>query len=135
MATKKKKTTKRKTSVEKPYNNGTLTESQFWGKIRSALRNAFRYWKPMMVALENSSRPYKGVNKRQKKEYQCAECKEWFKRTEVQIDHIIPVGSLKGYKDIEVFIKNLTVEDPKAYQILCKPHHLDKTLIERKNKK
>jgi len=33
-----------------------------------------------MKALENASRAYTGPNKRQKKEYQCAKCKEWFLR-------------------------------------------------------
>lgn len=130
----KKKTTK-KTSVPRTRNAGTLTESQYWGKIRSALRNAFRYWKPMTLALEKASRPSKSANKRIKKEYQCAECKEWFKRADVQIDHIIPCGSLRNFNDIPAFIENLTIENPKAYQILCKPHHLIKTKEEKLAKK
>lgn len=130
----KKKTTKRKSTVPKTRNAGTLTESQFWSKIRSALRSTFRFWKPMTIALENASRPYKGANKRIKKEYQCAHCKEWFQRKDVEIDHKTPCGSLKGYEDIQKFIENLTVEDPNAYQILCKPHHKEKTMLERKSR-
>jgi len=130
----KKKINKRKSTVEKTRNAGTLTESQFWSKIRSALRSAFRFWKPMSIALERASRPYKGTNKRVKKEYQCAICKEWFQRKNVEIDHIVPCGSLKNYEDIKTFIENLTVEDPNAYQILCKTHHKEKTLQERRNK-
>jgi hypothetical protein len=60
----------KKIIAERTRNAGTLTESQYWSKIRSALRNAFRYWKPMMITLEAASRPYRGANKRQKKEYQ-----------------------------------------------------------------
>lgn len=129
-----KKTVKRESKVPKTRNANTLTESQYWGKIRSALRSAFRFWKPMMIALEKASRPYTGTNKRIKKEYQCAHCKEWFQRKDVEIDHSIPCGSLKGFDDIQGFIERLTVEDPNAFQILCKPHHKEKTLSERKNK-
>lgn len=122
-------------AVLKTRNNGTITESAYWGKIRSALRKCFQYWKPMMVCLNDASRTYKGDNKRQKKEYVCASCRNWFKRTEVQIDHIVPVGSLRCFEDIEPFIKRLTEEDSKAYQVLCKNCHIDKTNKERKHNK
>ena len=121
--------------TEKPRNAGTMTESQYWGKIRSALRKSFQYWKPMQKALENASRKYTGPNKLQKKEYQCAHCKEWFKRTEVQIDHIVECGSLRSFEDIEGFLTRLTPEDPEAFDVLCKPCHLVKSKIERDKKK
>lgn len=121
--------------VTKSRNNGTMTESQYWGKVRSILRKGFMYWKPMSVALEKASRPYKGSNKRQKKEYKCAKCNKWFKRTEVDIDHIIEVGSLKNSKDLAQFLENLTPEDPKRFQILCKPCHKQKTNDSRKSRK
>lgn len=124
---------KRVNRVERTRNANTLTESQYWGKIRSALRNAFKFWKPMQMALEKASRPYNGTNKKQKKEYQCAACKKWFPRTGVEIDHIIGCGSLRSYEDIEPFIKRLTVEDVNAYQVLCVEHHREKTLKERQD--
>ena len=133
MAKKKTKTTK-KSIVPKTRNAGTLTESQFWGLIRSALRSKFRYWKPMQLALDKASRPNQSSNKRLKKEYQCAKCKKWFKRDDVQIDHVIPCGSLKNYDDIQGFIERLTIEDPKGFQILCKEDHKEKTNSERKKK-
>ena len=129
----KKKKTKRQL-VPRTRNAETLTESQYWGKIRSALRNAFRYWKPMTIAVEEASRKYEGEDKRQKKEYQCNKCKKWFKRKEVNADHIIPCGSLRSYEDIEPFIKALTPEDPNRFQVLCKPCHQKKSNEERKNK-
>ena len=132
--TKKKTKTTKKSKVPKTRNAGTLTESQFWGLIRSALRSKFRYWKPMQLALDKTSRPNQSSNKRLKKEYQCAKCQKWFKRADVQIDHIIPCGSLKSYDDIQGFIERLTIEDPKGFQILCKEDHKEKTNSERKKK-
>ncbi len=114
---------------------GTLTEAAYFAKIRSVLRRGFMYWKPMMLALEAAGRPYVGSNPRQKKEYQCAVCKEWFKRADIHIDHKIECGSLKTYKDIVPFIKRLTEEEVDSYQVLCKPHHLLKTKEERQKRK
>jgi len=136
----KKKPTKR-IMVPRTRNANTLTESMFWSKIRSALRQAFQYWKPMQQALDNASRPSKSANKALKKEYTCKECSEWFPRKEVHIDHIEECGSLKSFDDIQGFIERLTIEDVNGFQVLCKPCHYkksketrnEKTTISRKN--
>jgi hypothetical protein len=124
-----------KPRVAKTRNLNTLTESQYFQKIRSGLRNTFRYWKPMMKALELASRVYQGPNKRQKKEYQCAHCEKWFIRTAVQVDHRVECGSLNCWEDIVPFIQRLTPEDITAYQVLCKPCHKIKTQLYLSNKK
>jgi hypothetical protein len=123
----KAKKTSRKTKVERTRNANTWTESQYFSKIRSALRNAFRFWKPFSICLENASRPYKGSNKLQKKEYQCNNCKKWFPRKNVNVDHIEECGSLKTYEDIVPFIQRLCVEDVSKLQVLCKVCHKIKT--------
>lgn len=125
----------RKNSSPKTRNAGTMTESMFFSKIRSSLRNGFRYWKPMQIALDKASRPSQSANKKLKKEYQCAKCKKWFKRADVQIDHIEECGSLNCYNDIVPFIQRLTKEDVSSYQILCKKDHKDKTDLFRSSKK
>jgi|FLOH01.1.fsa_nt_gi 5-methylcytosine-specific restriction endonuclease McrA len=113
--------------VARTRNNGEWTESQYWSAIRSALRLKFRYWKTAQQSLVNARRKYKGKSKRQKYEYNCNECKDWFKRKDVEIDHIIPVGSLKCLEDLAGFVERLTPEKVSAYQILCKKCHLIKT--------
>lgn len=123
----KKKRITKKAKVPRTRNLGTLTESEFFSKIRSALRRSFRFWKPMKKALDSVSRPSQSLNKRLKIEYQCAMCKKWFPRKDVEIDHINPCGSLRSYEDVVPFIERLTQEDPKAYQVLCKIDHKIKT--------
>jgi hypothetical protein len=131
-----KKKVVRKSKVEKTRNLNTWTESKYFSTIRSALRKAFQYYKPMYKALELASRPYTGDNKLQKKEFQCNSCKKWFKRTEVDIDHIQELGELRKYEDIVPFIQKLTEEDVSKYQILCKkPCHLKKTLEAKEKRK
>jgi len=115
--------------VEKTRNKGTMSEAAYWGSVRSALRRHFRYWKPATHCKQEAKRPYKGPNKRQKFEYQCNHCEEWFMDKEVQIDHITPVGSLKCGDDLKEFLERLTPED--GFQVLCKPCHQIKTNSER----
>ena len=121
----------KKITTIKSRNLGTLTESAYFSKIRSTLRNGFRWWLPMQQALKNASRKSQSSNKRLKFEYQCSHCKCWVARKDCEIDHKIPVGSLKCYDDIVPFIQRLTAEDVSSYSILCKPCHLIKTNSER----
>jgi len=130
-----KKIIKRKAATVLSRNGKTMTESQYFSKIRSILRSGFRYWKPMQQALELASRPSQNLNKRIKKEYCCAKCKNWFKRADVEIDHIEECGSLSKYEDIVPFIQRLTPENINAFQILCKPCHKIKTDLYKQNKK
>ena len=121
--------------VAKTRNAGTMTESAFWGFLRSRLRRQFRYWKPMMAAKQAARRPYNGPNKRQKFEFQCNHCKEWHADKNVQIDHINPTGSLLSWEDVTPFLQRLIPEDIKSFQVLCKPCHTKKTNDEREGRK
>jgi len=113
----------------KTRNAKTMTEAAYWGMIRSGLRRTFRYWKPIMECKKESRVPYLGDNKRQKWVYQCNACHKWFKEKEIQVDHIIPAGSLKCHEDLPGFVERLSSET--GYQILCKPCHKEKTKAEK----
>lgn len=111
-----------------------MTESAFWSFIRSALRQKSRWWKPITLAKQRAKRPYKGPNKRQKFEYQCNICKHHFPEKDVNVDHIIPVGSLTCAADLPGFIERLFCE-VKDLQVLCNDCHNKKTANEsNKNK-
>lgn len=130
MKTKKKKSTKRKSKVVKNRNSGTMSESAFWGFIRSALRQKSRWWKPITDCKIKSRRPYVGPNKRQKFEYQCNQCKNWFPDKKVNVDHIIPAGSLNCSSDLPNFVERLFVEVD-GLQVLCIHCHDLKTKNEK----
>lgn len=124
-----------KRNVERPFNSGKMTNAEYFGKIRSLLRRGFMYWSPIMETLNAASRPNQSANKLLKKEYQCIECKEWFKRSDVHVDHIEDCGSLRSYDDVVPFIKRLTMEGIENYQVLCKVKcHLTKSILKRKRK-
>lgn len=119
--------------LPRPRNHGTMTESAFWGGIRSALRQKSRWWKPKDAAKLLVRRKYSGKNKRQKWEFLCAHCDKWYMDKETEVDHIIPAGSLKSSIDLPGFVERLFCE-VEGFQVLCKVCHLKKTQEERINK-
>lgn len=127
--TKKRKTT-RKTKVVRTRNAGTMTESAFWSFIRSALRQKSRWWKPITQCKQKARRPYKGPNKRQKFEYQCKYCEQWYPEKRVNVDHITPAGTLRSAADLPGFVERLFCEID-GLQVLCSNCHDEKTKLEK----
>lgn len=121
--------------VERTRNLKTETESEHMGKIRSALRRLSRFWKPATASLALVHRPYSGDNKRIKHEYLCYSCKCWYQRKLVEINHIVPCGTLKSYDDVSGFLERLFCEDVKGYTVLCKECHKLETATQRKGEK
>jgi len=124
----------RKGAAPKTRNSGTLTESAFWSFIRSALRQKSRWWKPVSECKQKAKRVYKGINKRQKFEYQCNHCKNWYAEKNINVDHIIPAGTLTCANDLPGFVERLFCEVDNM-QCLCTECHNIKTQNERKNKR
>lgn len=87
-----------------------------------------------MQAKQAARRPNQSDNLRMKWEFQCAKCRQWFPDKQVQVDHIIPCGSLKHHNDIVTFLQRLTPESPEAFQVLCSGCHQHKTNQEKLNK-
>ena len=125
----KKKVTRR-TATPKTRNAGTMTESAFWSFIRSTLRQKSRWWKPITQCKMESRRPYKGPLKRQKFEYQCNSCKQWFPEKKINVDHIIGAGSLNCGADLPGFVERFFCEQDNL-QVLCEVCHNEKTQSEK----
>lgn len=132
--TKNKKPHVKKHRVERTRNGYTMTESAFWIMIRTTLRSKSRFWKPIADAKRKARRLYKGENKRQKWEYQCNQCKQWFKYEQIHVDHIIPCGELTDYSHLPGFVERLFVE-VEGLQCLCHNCHSVKTQEEKDAKK
>ena len=131
---KKKIKKEKKPKSIKTRNSGTMTESQFWSFVRSTLRSKSRWWKPILECKKQSRRKYVGENKRQKWEYQCNHCKNWFPEKEISVDHIYPVGTLKCAEDLPQFVENLFCEIDKL-QLLCNKDHDAKTKLDNNKTK
>ena len=130
---KKKVAKPRKNAAPKTRNSGTMTESAFWGFIRSSLRQKSRWWKPIGEAKQAAKRAYKGRGNQRKWEYQCAECLNWFPDKEVNVDHRIPAGTLRCADDLPGFVERLFCEVDNL-QVLCSTCHNKKTQDEKSKK-
>lgn len=107
------------------------------------LRNISRLW-PNKNEVANAAKErvhigfYKNGNPEYKVMLKCAMCKDLFDRSEIDIDHIIPVANAEGFKDWNAYIPALFC-DISGLQALCKPCHLVKSFAEgddrRNNKK
>jgi 5-methylcytosine-specific restriction endonuclease McrA len=117
----------KKQKVPRTRAGGEMTEAQFWGFLRSNLRLASRKWAPISrLALNACKRPSQSDNKRLKFEHQCSACSGWFPRTQVEVDHIVPTGSLRSFEDIPGFVQRLFCETD-GLVVLCEQCHHVKT--------
>ena len=120
-------------TVEKKRAGGTWSEARYFSFIRSLLRRGFMRYPVKFQVKNEASRPYKGSDKRRKKEYQCAVCDGWFADKEVAVDHIVPCGSLKTYEDLPKFVATLFCEKENL-QIICNTCHQQKSNREREER-
>jgi len=114
---------------------GTIEEQEEkdrCNKIRSMLRRAWSRDPVRYEALRKARRAYAGDNKRQRFEYQCAICGEWWKQSDVSVDHCTPCGSFLNMEQIGEWVKRLFCGE---LQVLDKECHLKKTKQEREDRK
>lgn len=113
-------------------NGGTMTEAQYLAWVRSALRSKWLRWPPRAAAIVAARRMYRGPNKLQKYEVQCAICTKWFKQKEIEVDHYPhDAGSILSVDDIGQFVNRLYCETDNL-RVLCKPCHKCYTLSQSK---
>jgi 5-methylcytosine-specific restriction endonuclease McrA len=127
----------RKTPPFKPYPDWTT--ARFFGFIRSGLREKFNRYPPKYESIKQAAitiqdGEYKTGAKKGKpkyaKRYRCASCEQLFMQKDVQVDHIIPAGSLKSFADLPSFVERLFC-GPDGLQVMCKPCHKIKTEEEK----
>jgi 5-methylcytosine-specific restriction endonuclease McrA len=116
----------KKQRVPRTRADNTMTEAGFWTFIRTNLRLISCKWVPRRRALEASRRPNQSDNKRLKWEHQCSQCLQWFPHKQVEVDHVIPVGSLLAYSDLPGYVERLLCEVD-GFVVLCERCHNVKT--------
>ena len=133
-----KKKPKKRASVIRNINNGTMSEAEFKSFIISALRNASKFWKPI-TATKWNARKSRGIYKCEKcgkewKEYSPAP--SWKKRRvkEFAVDHKIPVVWKEGFSSYDDWIRRAFIETGEGLRLLCKECHDYKTNLERKKR-
>lgn len=137
MSTKKatKKATKpRGARVERTRCSGTKTEAGMVSWVLSYLRKMTLRWKPRFDRM-NEGRKKKplGKNGREVWANTCEHCNKWFKTSDLDMDHVLPIGGMKSLDEAGRWLKMALVEI-EGYQRLCKKCHDKKTLVERRDK-
>ena len=113
--------------VPRTHAGGKWTKARYFSFIRGALRSAVNRYPVKHVAKKRAARQKKGGKRF---EYLCAECNKYYPNSQVEVDHIVPAGTLRSYEDLPKFVENLFCE-PEGLQVLCKTCHQLKTNAER----
>jgi hypothetical protein len=116
---KKRKVTKKR-DIERPYCGGEWTKARYFQFIRTALRGASNRWKPKYQCVKFAETA-KLTNKKTGRiamHYQCSMCYNEFPRKEINVDHIVPVGSLNSFEDLPDFTRRLFCERD-GLRVLC----------------
>jgi len=122
-----KKKPKKRASVSRPYNAGTMTKSDKHTMIVNALRKVSSWWKPL-TRTKTSARVGVWIYKCEKcwkegKEYSPAP--PWKKRRikNFAVDHKIPVVWKEGFTTYDDWIERCFIEQGEGLRLLCKPCH------------
>jgi 5-methylcytosine-specific restriction endonuclease McrA len=75
-------------------------------------------WPPKRQAMV-AGRRVKDAPGRRSYEYRCANCGRWFPEKGIQMDHIVPCGSIRSFEDVAAFLERMLVEAD-GYQVLCR---------------
>lgn len=136
MASAKKRAVKPR--VPRTRGNGKFTEAGYWAWIRSSLRRMSQRWPPLYSVLNDCKRVVTDSDRvkwgnRIKFVYQCSICKLWFPKKGVEVDHIIPCGSLKSAEDVGPFLERMLCEK-EGLRVVCGPCHEKVTNQQRRDK-
>ena len=100
--------------------------------VRSAIRKSFARSEHYKEFLQGQRVEWRQGN-RKRVSYKCNCCGELFKKTEINVDHIIPIGkeTYRTLADAHYFY-TLVYCPHSNLQVLCKDCHKDKTRREAK---
>lgn len=131
---KKRKKTKPRPGLERPYNGGEWTKARFTAFVKSALRGA--RWPQKYEAVKRAFVRV-GINPatgRSCKLHRCEDCHGLFPQNGVQADHSTPVVGPEGFTTWDDFITRLFI-DAGEYTILCKGCHAKVTKEEQEERR
>ena len=114
------------------YTKVWKTEAEFMSWVRGHLRKMWSRY-PLKVDYKNSlSYPApKGYTGRAKQLIDCEVCGTPTAKSSIEVDHIIPCGSLRSMEDVGTFVGNLLCS-PDNMRCVCKDCHSVITHAERK---
>lgn len=97
------------------------TQSAFFSWIRGSLRRAWTKY-PVSKNFKNSQCRPAPKGGRAKWVADCAKCGKQFNKSSLQVDHIVPAGSIRSWEDVGAFVQRLFTTSENM-RLLCKPCH------------
>lgn len=117
-----------KPGVKLEYNDNWWTKSDFFSMLSSAIKDLTIYWKPKQRFLKEhlkiKDKQVVGL---------CNFCGLYTIKERLQVDHVVPCGSLSSLSDLPGVIERTFLHGQEGWQLLCKPCHDIKTYSERYN--
>lgn len=114
----------------KPKKVKTIHELRIACLRRASYRWVYKYEALKAAKVVVPDGCYLNGNPRTKTLFRCAFCLNLFPQKQVQVDHRIPIVSVKeGFEDWNAYIPALLCHQNNL-QVLCKPHHKEKSALE-----
>lgn len=107
------------------------TESAFYGWVRGQLRKGWSRHPVKNLYLQNNRYKQDNGKGRMVWHLDCEHCNKATKQTQIQVDHILPAGSLKTTEDIGKFVERLFFVTFDTIRVVCIPCHQIITYAER----
>ena len=133
------KVTSMTTPTSKPWEETNVwkNESQYLTWLRGQFRKIWMDYILKNEFLSDSCKPVSaeekamhGLHKRTKTAGKCVFCHHMFGKSNLQVDHIIPVGSMKTYAEAPGYLLRLLCSKENM-QLTCKPCHDIKTYADK----
>lgn len=110
------------------YYGLTLTQ------VRSAVRKEWMTWPKKFAAIQQRAQVITTADGRKRVMFQCDHCQALFLRSQVQVNHSIPVGPLRSINPADIADFRLRMFRPVAeLEVVCKPCHQAHTKQQRRN--
>lgn len=124
--------------TKKPKKEKTIHELRILTLRRASMRWKYKYECLNKAKVYMDVGTFKNGNTKQGVFFICAECERqnkevYYKRTEVQVDHITEIAGEQGFTDWNDYVPALLCPEDEL-QVLCIPHHKEKTAKYMKKK-
>lgn len=119
-------------NIEPWLHEGSIwkTQAAYFAWVRGQIRRGLWSRNPIKNYIKRQARKPAPKGSRAKFVITCEFCRKDHAQTKIEVDHIIPAGSLKNWEDIGPFMQRM-LNPSGGYRLLCKPCHKTHTYAEK----
>jgi len=119
-------------NVEPWEHEGSIwkTKAAYFSWVRGQIRRGLWSRNPIKNYIKRQAAKPAPRGSRAKKVITCEFCNKDYAQSKIEVDHIIPAGSLKDWEDVGLFMERM-LHPAGGYRLLCKPCHKTHTYAEK----